>query len=99
MVVSARSRAAIPTFSESVLGRWLKSPSFQPKRGSSWAKIPYHDEVMTIAIIPEYGFPAVSTIEQMIDRPRIFNAYLTRHNPNRAANKSPSQAPKRAQTW
>jgi hypothetical protein len=27
------------------------------------------DEVVTIAIIPEYGFPAVSTIEHMIDCP------------------------------
>jgi hypothetical protein len=54
------------------------------------------DEVVTIAIIPEDGFPAVSTIEHMIDRPRIFKAYLTRHNPNPATNKSRSQAQKRA---
>jgi hypothetical protein len=54
------------------------------------------DEVVTIAIIPEYGFPAVSTIEHMIDRPGIFDAQLTRHNLNPAANKSPWQAPKRA---
>ena len=26
------------------------------------------DEIVTIAIIPEEGFPAVSTIEHMIDR-------------------------------
>jgi hypothetical protein len=57
------------------------------------------EEVITTAIIPEYGFPAVFAIDHMIDRPGIFNAHLTRHNLKPAANKSPWQAPNPAQTW
>ena len=54
------------------------------------------EEVMAIAIIPEQGFPAVSPIEQMIDRPGIFNACLTRHKRHPAAKKSRWQASKHA---
>jgi hypothetical protein len=37
------------------------------------------DEIMTISIVNEDGFPTISPVQDMIDRAGILDAYLTRH--------------------